>query len=53
MTDSHDCSDETHYIWCPARCDLGERDDGNTRWDCDTCAGMGFVPAHPRKEQST
>ena len=42
--------DESLYVRCPAGCDLGERDDGNTRWDCDPCVGMGFVQAWPEED---
>lgn len=40
--------DEPLHIRCPSGCDLGERDDGNRRWDCDTCGGMGFVPVRAK-----
>ena len=38
---------KTLWVRCPTGCDLGERDDGNSRWNCNTCGGMGFVHVWP------
>ena len=43
-------TEETLYVRCPAGCDLGERDDGVSRYDCDLCVGMGFIQAWPEED---